>query len=123
MLTLSTIIRLHVGMYRSFQFFVLALKIDIFTGFLVSIFYLIQFALKQGITWESGIQLVVTILMLPMLYFARTAVSNCQGRRVISILIPYLAIGERREYGSHDCFHHLSMCGDCPLWSHPEANL
>jgi hypothetical protein len=63
-------------MYRIFQFFVLALKIDIFTGFMVSVFYLIQFAMKQGIKWESIIQVIVTILILPMLYFARTAVSN-----------------------------------------------
>ncbi|SAM04842.1 hypothetical protein [Absidia glauca] len=73
-------------MYRTFQFFVLALKIDIFTGFMVSIFYLIQFALKQGITWESGIQLVVTILMLPMLYFARTAGSTESTGRMIAFV-------------------------------------
>lgn len=64
-----------IGMYRTFQFFVLALKIDIFTGFMVSVFYLIQFAMKQGIMWESIVQVIVTILMLPMLYFARAAVS------------------------------------------------
>lgn len=62
-------------MYRVFQFFVLALKIDIFTSFMVSIFYLIQFAMKQGIMWESIIQVIVTIFILPMLYFARTAVT------------------------------------------------
>ncbi|ORZ13744.1 hypothetical protein BCR42DRAFT_418987 [Absidia repens] len=70
-------------MYRFFQFFVLSLKISIFTEFLVSVFYLIQFALKQGINWESGIELVVTILMLPMLYFARTAGSAESTSRMI----------------------------------------
>lgn len=58
-----------------FQFFVLGLKIDIFVEFLVSLFYVIQFGMTSDIvTWESGIQIVVTILILPMLYFARTAV-------------------------------------------------
>ena len=66
-------------MYRMFQFFVLALKIDIFTGFMVSIFYLIQFAMKQGIMWESIVQVIVTISILPMLYFARLAVSSFPG--------------------------------------------
>ncbi|KAI8096167.1 uncharacterized protein BX664DRAFT_274055 [Halteromyces radiatus] len=80
-------------MYRTFQFFVLSLKIDIFTGFLVSIFYLIQFALKKGIMWESGIQLVVTILMLPMLYFARTAGSTeSTGRMIAFITFQCIAI-------------------------------
>ncbi|CDH54660.1 hypothetical protein RO3G_11563 [Lichtheimia corymbifera JMRC:FSU:9682] len=61
-------------MYRMFQFFVLGLKIDIFVEFLVSLFYVIQFGMTSDIvTWESGIQIVVTILILPMLYFARTA--------------------------------------------------
>ncbi|KAI8063318.1 hypothetical protein BC940DRAFT_307643 [Gongronella butleri] len=73
-------------MYRLFQFFVLALKVDIFTGFLVSIFYVIQFALKQGITWQSGIQLAVTILWLPMLYFARTAGSTESIGRMVTFL-------------------------------------
>lgn len=64
-------------MYRMFQFFVLGLKIDIFMEFLVSLFYVIQFGMTSDIvTWESGIQIVVTILILPMLYFARTAVCN-----------------------------------------------
>ena len=38
-------------------------------------FFLIQFALKMGFMWQSVIELIVTVLMLPMLYFARTAVS------------------------------------------------
>ncbi|RCH78127.1 hypothetical protein CU098_004883, partial [Rhizopus stolonifer] len=64
-------------MYRTFQFFVLALKVNIFTGFMVSLFYLIQFALKQSDSkWNIWFQLVCTILMLPFLYFARTAGST-----------------------------------------------
>jgi hypothetical protein len=61
-------------MYRTFQFFVLSLKIDLFFEFMVSAFYCIQFGIRSGITWETGIQLVVTILLVPMLYFARMAV-------------------------------------------------
>ena len=64
-----------IGMYRTFQFFVLALKIDLFFEFMVSVFYCIQFGLRSGITGETGIQLVVTILLVPMLYFSRMAVS------------------------------------------------
>ncbi|KAI9018698.1 hypothetical protein CLU79DRAFT_805043 [Phycomyces nitens] len=63
-------------MYRMFQFFVLSLKIDIFTQFMVSIFYLIQFAANKGQVWQSVVQIVVTVLMLPMFYFARTAGST-----------------------------------------------
>lgn len=62
-------------MYRMFQFFVLALKIDFFTGFMVSIFYLIQFAMKKGIMWETIVQVIVTVCMIPMLFFGRSAVS------------------------------------------------
>lgn len=63
-------------MYRTSQFFVLALKIDIFIEFLVSVFYLIQFALKQGFrSWLMFVFVIITILMLPMLYFGRYAVS------------------------------------------------
>ena len=65
-------------MYRTVQFFVLALKIDIFIEFLVSVFYLIQFALKQGFhTWHQFLFIVITALMLPMLYFGRYAVRCC----------------------------------------------
>ncbi|KAG1140205.1 hypothetical protein G6F37_006973 [Rhizopus arrhizus] len=65
-------------MYRTFQFFVLSLKINIFTGFLVSLFYLIQFALKKDHDnlWKTVIQVIVTAIILPMLYFARTAGST-----------------------------------------------
>ncbi|EPB89471.1 hypothetical protein HMPREF1544_03702 [Mucor circinelloides 1006PhL] len=74
-------------MYRIFQFFVLALKIDIFTEFLISIFYLIQFAIKEnGSKWDTWIQLAVTILMLPMLYFARTAGSTESEGRMITFV-------------------------------------
>lgn len=63
-------------MYRIFQFFVLAIKVDIFMEFLISLFYLIQFALANEISnWNTWFQLVITVLLLPMLYFARTAVS------------------------------------------------
>lgn len=68
-------------MYRVFQFFVLALKIDVFTGFMVSIFYLMQFALKRGIMWETIIQVIVTVCILPMLYFARSAVSKTTNKK------------------------------------------
>lgn len=70
-----------------FQFFVLALKIDVFTEFLVSLFYVIQFAFKSrtGAIWEIAIQVVVTVLILPMLYFARTAVSIALVDQVICL--------------------------------------
>jgi hypothetical protein len=69
---------LYLGMYRTLQFFVLALKIDIFIEFLVSVFYLIQFALKSGFSsWYAYVFIVITILILPMLYFGRAAVSFC----------------------------------------------
>lgn len=68
-----------IGMYRTLQLFVLALKIDIFIEFLVSVFYLIQFALKDGFSsWYTYVFVVITILMLPMLYFGRAAVSAKQ---------------------------------------------
>lgn len=78
-------------MYRMFQFFVLALKIDIFTGFMVSVFYLIQFAMKQGIMWESIVQVIVTISMLPMLHFARSA-GSAESKTKMSIFIAYICI-------------------------------
>lgn len=62
-------------MYRVFQFFVLGLKVDIFIEFLVSCFYIIQFAVDAGLDrWDSMFQLVVTILILPALYFGRMTV-------------------------------------------------
>ncbi|CDH60814.1 hypothetical protein RO3G_11563 [Lichtheimia corymbifera JMRC:FSU:9682] len=76
-------------MYRMFQFFVLALKIDVFTEFLVSLFYVIQFAFKSrtGAIWEIAIQVVVTVLILPMLYFARTAGSTESRGRMITFIV------------------------------------
>lgn len=62
-------------MYRWVQFFVLTLKINIFTHFIVSLFYLIQFALKtNGRGWETAVQIIVTILIPPALWFARDVV-------------------------------------------------
>lgn len=61
-------------MYRIVQFFVLALKIDIFIEFLVSVFYFIQFALDAGFQWDTWVMLIVTIFMLPVLYFGRMTV-------------------------------------------------
>ncbi|KAG2212821.1 hypothetical protein INT46_008482 [Mucor plumbeus] len=74
-------------MYRMFQFFVLSLKIDIFTQFMVSVFYLIQFASKQGIMWETIIQVIVTIFIIPFLYFARTAGSAESKPRMIMFIL------------------------------------
>lgn len=65
-----------IEMYVIFQYFVLCLKINIFVEFLVLCFYLIQFVIKiQGhFDWHSWLFLVVTVLILPMLYLARTSV-------------------------------------------------
>ncbi|KAI9322195.1 hypothetical protein BX666DRAFT_2057229 [Dichotomocladium elegans] len=74
-------------MYRMFQFFVLALKIDVFTEFLVSLFYVIQFGMKsESVFWETAIQIIVTILILPMLYFARTAGSAESHGRMLAFI-------------------------------------
>ncbi|KAI9307580.1 hypothetical protein BJ944DRAFT_247262 [Cunninghamella echinulata] len=73
-------------MYRIFQFFVLSLKIDVFTQFLVSVFYVVQYAIENGIRWETGIQLAITVLVLPMLYFARTAGSSESYGRMITFI-------------------------------------
>ncbi|KAI8889469.1 hypothetical protein K501DRAFT_170893 [Backusella circina FSU 941] len=74
-------------MYRIFQFFVLCLKIEIFTEFIVSLFYLIQYAVREaGSQWNTWVQLVVTIFMLPMLYFARTAGSTESHGRMITFI-------------------------------------
>ncbi|KAG2181162.1 hypothetical protein INT43_008744, partial [Umbelopsis isabellina] len=78
-------------MYRTFQFFVLALKIDFFLEFIVSLFYCIQSILslteqQSGITVETGIQLAVTICMSPMLYFGRmTCCAESIGRMITFI--------------------------------------
>lgn len=71
-----------IGMYRTLQLFVLALKIDIFIEFLVSVFYLIQFALKDKFSsWFSYVFVIITILMLPMFLFGRAAVSTDRKKK------------------------------------------
>ncbi|KAG0182663.1 hypothetical protein DFQ28_011074 [Apophysomyces sp. BC1034] len=86
-------------MYRTFQFFVLALKIDTFLEFLVSGFYVLQVLLDSfdSLTWvtewDTWIELIVTIMVLPMLYFGRMAVSaESKKRMVIFILFQVLVI-------------------------------
>ncbi|CDH50353.1 hypothetical protein RO3G_11563 [Lichtheimia corymbifera JMRC:FSU:9682] len=80
-------------MYRIFQFFVLALKIDVFIEFLVSLFYFIQFAIEDFSRWDGYIILIVTILILPALYFARTTVaSEHYGRMVVFIVFQFIVI-------------------------------
>ena len=79
-------------MYRVFQFFVLCLKVNIFTEFLVSLFYLIQFARQNGVEEaikepDTWLQLVVTIFLLPFLYFARTAGSTESKTRMVVFLV------------------------------------
>ncbi|KAL1936028.1 hypothetical protein VTP01DRAFT_162 [Rhizomucor pusillus] len=74
-------------MYRIFQFFVLGLKIDIFTEFFVSLFYVIQLGLQaDAIDWEMGIQIAVTILIIPALYFARFAGSRESHGQMITFI-------------------------------------
>ncbi|KAI8327347.1 hypothetical protein BD560DRAFT_418203 [Blakeslea trispora] len=79
-------------MYRTFQFFVLALKINIFTEFMVSVFYLIQFALKQSRTeWDTWFQLTCAVLILPMLYFARMA-GSAESKVKMVIFIAFQSV-------------------------------
>lgn len=76
-----------IEMYRIFQFFVLGLKIDIFTEFFVSLFYVIQLGLQaDAIDWEMGIQIAVTILIIPALYFARFAGSRESHGQMITFI-------------------------------------
>ncbi|KAI9299442.1 hypothetical protein BJ944DRAFT_172376 [Cunninghamella echinulata] len=82
-------------MYVIFQYFVLCLKINIFVEFLVLCFYLIQFVIKGGgkFDWHSSVFLVVTILILPMLYLAREAVSQeSKAKMIIFILFQFVVI-------------------------------
>ncbi|KAI9247181.1 hypothetical protein BDA99DRAFT_543027 [Phascolomyces articulosus] len=80
-------------MYRIFQFFVLALKIDIFIEFLVSLFYFIQFAIGTGFNWETWVQLVIMILILPALYFGRmTVASESYGRMIMFIIFQFVIV-------------------------------
>ncbi|KAG0174316.1 hypothetical protein DFQ28_006769 [Apophysomyces sp. BC1034] len=75
-------------MYRVFQFFVLGLKIDIYIEFMVSLFYVIQFSIRpNGLDSQSMFQIVATALILPMLYFARTAVSAESKTRMIIFIV------------------------------------
>jgi len=67
------------SMYRWVQFFVLTLKINIFTHFIVSLFYLIQFVIRSKSDaggWETIVQIIVTILIPPALWYARDVVSR-----------------------------------------------
>lgn len=76
-----------VEMYRIFQFFVLGLKIDIFTEFFVSLFYVIQLGLQaDAVDWEMAIQIAVTILIIPALYFARFAGSRESHGQMITFI-------------------------------------
>ncbi|KAI8061137.1 hypothetical protein BC940DRAFT_310631 [Gongronella butleri] len=81
-------------MYRVFQFFVLCLKIDIFVEFLVSCFYFLQFVIKPGniSNWQSWIFLVITVLMLPMLWIARQAVSKESITQMIVFMVFQLLV-------------------------------
>ncbi|KAI7906116.1 uncharacterized protein BX663DRAFT_498831 [Cokeromyces recurvatus] len=81
-------------MYRILQFFVLALKIDIFIEFLVSVFYLIQFALKSGFnSWTTIVFIVITLLILPMLYFGRVAVASESLLQMTVFILFQLCVG------------------------------
>ncbi|KAI9321770.1 hypothetical protein BX666DRAFT_2023862 [Dichotomocladium elegans] len=80
-------------MYRIFQFFVLALKIDIFIEFLVSCFYIIQFAIDDGFQWDAYVQIVVTVLILPALYFGRmTVAGEHYGRMLVFVIFQFVVI-------------------------------
>ncbi|KAI9493875.1 hypothetical protein BDB00DRAFT_821088 [Zychaea mexicana] len=80
-------------MYTVFQLFVLALKIDVFVEFLVSCFYVTQFATESGFEWETWVELCITVSMLPMLYFARIAVAaEKRWQMIIFILFQLLVV-------------------------------
>ena len=84
---------MYLGMYRVFQFFVLAIKIDIFIEFLVSLFYFIQFAIETPFTWQTWVQLVIMVLILPVLYFGRMAVaSESYGRMILFIAFQFVIV-------------------------------
>jgi hypothetical protein len=68
-------------MYRVYQQFLLVLKIDIFTEFIVSLFFVIKGGIvtdgvKSTTPWIEYVQVGVTALILPMLIAARIAVST-----------------------------------------------
>ncbi|KAI9285140.1 hypothetical protein BC943DRAFT_324574 [Umbelopsis sp. AD052] len=80
-------------MYRVYQQFLLVLKIDIFTEFIVSLFFVIKGGIatdgvKSTTPWIEYVQVGVTALILPMLIAARVAVST-QVRRVARLSIKY----------------------------------
>ncbi|RUS32281.1 hypothetical protein BC938DRAFT_475861 [Jimgerdemannia flammicorona] len=75
-------------MYKTFQYFVLILKINIFFQFLSSGFYLIQWALKEGFRWETVYLSVVTALVLPALILGRASVST-ESRMTMIIFISF----------------------------------
>ncbi|KAG2206131.1 hypothetical protein INT47_003780, partial [Mucor saturninus] len=80
-------------MYRTLQLFVLALKIDIFIEFLVSVFYLIQFALKDKFSsWFSYVFVIITILMIPMLFFGRAAAASESPVKMVVFIAFQLAV-------------------------------
>lgn len=85
---------LILGMYRTLQFFVLALKIDIFIEFLVSVFYLIQFALKRGglHQWTTFVLVIITILILPFLYFGRSAAASESTTKMVIFIVFQLCV-------------------------------
>lgn len=84
-------------MYRVYQQFLLVLKIDIFTEFMVSLFFVIKRStvtddLKLSSPWIEWVQIAVTVLILPMLIGARFAVST-QGVPKVASASTILIIG------------------------------
>lgn len=88
-------------MFRLFQQFVLLLKINIFTEFIVSLFFVIKGGsslLGNNITstallrWMEAVQIVVTTLMIPMLYLARSAVSTLITVKLYSTQVVILTL-------------------------------
>ncbi|GAB5593629.1 hypothetical protein Unana1_08529 [Umbelopsis nana] len=78
--------------FRVYQQFILVLKINIFTEFLVSLFFVIKggslvTGIKVSMSWIEAVQIGVTALILPMLYFGRTAVSSESHARIIIFLV------------------------------------
>jgi hypothetical protein len=68
-------------MYRVYQQFLLVVKIDIFTEFLVSLFFVIKGGIltngtNVSLTWIELVQIAVTALILPMLIAGRYSVSD-----------------------------------------------
>ncbi|KAF7725275.1 hypothetical protein EC973_000285 [Apophysomyces ossiformis] len=94
-------------MYRTFQFFVLALKIDTFLEFLISGFYVLQVIVDSLESfewikeWDTWIELVVTVMVLPMLYFGRMATTAILGflcmRNFNQGLAPHVQRGSKKK--------------------------